>query len=210
MGNSILNHLAVNNASFKPFETTTGEIAMAVKSSQQTVSRKLIQLEKEGWIIREATPKGMAITLTRKALSILKEDYHMLKSIFEPIDKLRGKLTTGIGEGRYYMRQQEYQVQFREKLGFFPWPGTLNIQVDVEIIRKFLITKQPTIVEGFRGEDRTFGGLWCYPVTLEKNKAAIIIPMRTTHPENIVEIIAPFEIRAKFGLKDGDEVKVSK
>lgn len=210
MDNNILHYLAKNNASYKPFRTTTTAIAKDLNSSQQTVSRKLILLEKEGWIIRDATLNGLTIKLTDRAINKLKEDYTLLKSTFDTTKELTGTLTTGLGEGRYYMQQQEYQIQFREKLGFFPWHGTLNVKVEIDKLRRFLITQKPEYIEGFKSKERTFGGLWAYPTTVYGEKAAIIVPVRTAHPEDIVEIISPTETRKKHELKDGDLVVISK
>ena len=39
-------------------------------------------------------------------------------------------------------------------------------------------------------------------------KCALIVPMRTHHPPDVVEIIAEFFIKEKMRLRDGDEVKI--
>lgn len=210
MYNQILYFLAQHNASFRPFDTTTGKIAKSVGSTQQTISRRLIQLENKGLIDRRATPTGVAITLTSKAIKELKQDYILLKSVFEACENIEGTVISGLGEGRYYMGQEQYQIQFREKLGFFPWAGTLNIRVKIEALRRFLINEKPIFVEGFVTKERGFGGLWCYPITLNGTKASILIPLRSTHPEDVIEIIAPYCVREKYDVKDGHQIKVEK
>ncbi|RMF06686.1 DUF120 domain-containing protein, partial [Candidatus Woesearchaeota archaeon] len=183
--NSVLNrellyYLGAKNASFRPLNITTGKIAEETGRSQQTISRQLIELEKEGLIIRNSSPEGVSILLTKKAIQKMKEDYVLLRNIFETKKELKGKVETGLGEGKYYMSQQEYQNQFREKLGFFAWPGTLNLRVEPEEARRFLISESPVYIEGFETPERSFGGLWCYPVKLFGERAAIVIPERTT------------------------------
>jgi riboflavin kinase len=44
-------------------------------------------------------------------------------------DVLRGRVVSGLGEGQHYISRQGYLKQFREKLGFEPFPGTLNIKL---------------------------------------------------------------------------------
>jgi riboflavin kinase len=40
-------------------------------------------------------------------------------------------------------------------------------------------------------------------------KCAIIRPDRSSYPLNLVEIIAPVNLRKTLGIKDGDEVEVT-
>ena len=51
--------------------------------------------------------------------------------------KLEGEVTSGLGKGKYYMSKQVYQEEFDDKLGFRPFPGTLNLKVDEEERKKF-------------------------------------------------------------------------
>jgi riboflavin kinase len=39
-------------------------------------------------------------------------------------------------------------------------------------------------------------------------KCAIIVPEVENYPENVIEVIAPVNLREKFKLKDGDMVEV--
>ncbi|MCX8147490.1 MAG: CTP-dependent riboflavin kinase [Candidatus Woesearchaeota archaeon] len=34
------------------------------------------------------------------------------------------------------------------------------------------------------------------------------MPFRTIHDDSIIEVIAPFYLRGKLGLKDGDKIRV--
>ena len=45
---------------------------------------------------------------------------------------MKGKVRSGKGDGKYYIGMDVYQDRFREVLGYSPFPGTLNIEVDVE------------------------------------------------------------------------------
>ena len=65
----------------------------------------------------------------------------------------------------------------------------------------------PLIVTGFSHEGRTFGDVICYRMKVNGEvEAAVVIAQRTHHSENILEIIAPVNLRERLGLVDGDQV----
>ncbi len=119
---------------------------------------------------------------------------------------------TGLGEGAYYITKDHYRKQFLEKLGFDPYPGTLNLKLtsDYDIKRRTELEAYPAVeVEGFRNEDRTFGLVKCYPVMIEnKIKGALISALRSHYDVSVLEIIAPVCLRKNLNLKDGHKVKV--
>jgi len=117
-----------------------------------------------------------------------------------------------LGEGAYYIGKEKYRKQFMEKLGFDPYPGTLNLKLktDYDIKARTELEGYPAVeVEGFKNEDRTFGPVKCYPVILEnKVKGALISALRSHYDVSVVEIIAPVFLRKQLGLKDGHKMKV--
>jgi riboflavin kinase len=52
------------------------------------------------------------------------------------------------------------------------------------------------------------GSLKCFPCLINGAHGAIAIPERTHHGPEVLEIISPFNLRDRLGLKDGDCVKV--
>ena len=44
--------------------------------------------------------------------------------------EITGIVTTGLGKAAYFLGQDFYKNQFREKCGFTPFPGTLNLIVE--------------------------------------------------------------------------------
>lgn len=190
----------------KPVKLTTTELGSEVKMSQQTASRRLRELEKEGYITREAGN----IRLTKKAYEELAEEYSLLKQIFDAKLEISGTVVKGIGEGSYYMGLDGYKKQIREKLGFSPHPGTLNIKLGKEDRwkREQLLAIEPIVISGFTDRERTYGNIYAYPCRLEGKGCAMIFPLRTSHGPQIVEIICPFDIRKRLGKKDGDSIRV--
>ena len=109
---------------------------------------------------------------------------------------ITGKITSGLGKGQYYV--EKYQQFFIEHLEFIPYSGTLNLIVD----------KIPTFPE----ENKIIikpsgqGQVDCYPIKINnKYKGAIVIPHKTRHGENVIEIISPKYLREEY--HDGEEIK---
>jgi riboflavin kinase len=125
---------------------------------------------------------------------------------------LEGAVFSGFGEGAYYIKQEGYKKQFLEKLGFDPYPGTLNVRLtsDYDIKARQELESYPAIeVEGFKDEARTFGPVKCYPVLINnKAKGALILALRTHYDASVLEIIAPQYLRSQLKIKDGQKVKI--
>ena len=208
--------LAELGASRRTVKISTEYFADKMSLSQQTASRYLIQLEKKGWIKRNITPDGCLVKVTDMGQQELKQLYSNLRLIFEaaypPSVTLEGVLFSGLGEGAYYVSKEPYRKQFIEKLGFDPYPGTLNIKLttDYDIKTRSEIESYPAIeLQGFQNETRSFGAAKCYPAIINnKVKGALLTAMRTHYDSSVIEIIAPICIRTHLKLKDGQKVKV--
>jgi riboflavin kinase len=117
-----------------------------------------------------------------------------------------------LGEGAYYISKEQYRKQFIEKLGFDPFPGTLNLRLttDYDIKTRNELEAYPGIeVAGFTSEDRTFGPVKCHPIIIDnKVKGALVSAMRSHYDASVLEIIAPVPLRRHLKLRDGHKVKV--
>jgi len=69
---------------------------------------------------------------------------------------------------------------------------------------------RPSKIHGFEDEDvgRAFGGCRCYRIRINGIGAAIVQPDRSNYPADLVEIIAPVNLRESLHLLDGDEVEL--
>jgi riboflavin kinase len=68
----------------------------------------------------------------------------------------------------------------------------------------------PLVLTGFRYKGRTFGDVICYRVRInQKIEAAVVIAQRTHHSEDILEIVAPVDIRKTLELEDDDTVRLT-
>ena len=115
-------------------------------------------------------------------------------------------ITSGLGEGAYFMSMQHYKDEIRKKLGFDAYPGTLNLKVDEKELISLNNTK-PIRIEGYISGSKTFGGASCYKAKIKNINGAIIIPDLTKH-KNIIEFISQVHLRSKLNLKDNDKIKV--
>jgi riboflavin kinase, archaea type len=208
--------LAELGASSRTVKVSTEYLAEKIGASQQTASRHLITLEKMGWIKRTVTPEGCLTKITSQGVAKLKKLYSEMRLIFEsdypPSVTLEGTLFTGLGEGAYYVTKEGYRKQFMEKLGFDPYPGTLNLKLTSEYDIKSLseLETYPAVtLEGFEDESRTYGAVRCYPAVINnKVKGAAINALRSHYGQSVIEIVAPTCLRSRLKLKDGHKVKV--
>lgn len=208
--------LAEMGAHRRTAKISTEYLAQRLGLSQQTASRYLIELEHKGWIKRQVTPEGSLISISESGLKELQKMssslHALLETAYPPSITLEGVVFTGLGEGAYYISKEQYRKQFIERLGFDPFPGTLNIKLTTEYdmkTRSELETYPAVEVEGFKNEDRSFGLVKCYPAIIDnKIKGAIITALRSHYDVSVVEIIAPVSLRKHLKLKDGHKLKV--
>lgn len=208
----VLKTLALMNASKKVLKISSKELAEKIGQSLQTAARKLKELEDEGLIERQITKDGQHVVITEKGMQLLYKEYLDYKKIFEELESLKlvGKVFSGIGEGGYYVSLEGYKKQFKEKLGFEPYPGTLNVKILKEYLffRRRLDEEEGILIEGFSTPDRTFGDVKAFKCKVSEMLGAIVMPKRTHYPADVVEIIAPQKLREALKLKDGDLIEV--
>ncbi len=206
-----LKKLALLGAHKKPVELSSVEFASHIDSSPQTAARKLKCLEDEMLISRQILHDGQLITITSNGIAVLQKELNDYREIFSGNGSkkfLSGKVITGLGEGQYYISLDGYRTQFIEKLGFDPYPGTLNIKLDAPSIEARKGISTGIRISGFTSENRTFGSGSCFCIRIADVRGAVIVPERTHYPEDIIEIIAPVNLRKHLDLADGSNVEV--
>ncbi|MCK5628524.1 DUF120 domain-containing protein [Candidatus Bathyarchaeota archaeon] len=208
--------LAEMGAYKRTAKISTEYLADKIGISQQTASRYLIELERDGWIRRIITVEGCLIKITDSGTKELQKLYSNLRFIFEtpypPSITLEGTVFTGLGEGAYYLLKDHYRKQFIEKLGFDPFPGTLNLKLtgDYDLRTHIELDAYPAIeIQGFKNKDRTFGLVKCFPATVANRvRGAVVSALRSHYDISVIEIVAPVCLRKRLNLEDGKKVKV--
>ncbi|MCI4368188.1 MAG: DUF120 domain-containing protein [Thermoplasmata archaeon] len=207
----LLKLLAAAKASQGPVVVTSRDLGEKLGVSQQAADRYLLSLEAGGLITRSLAARRQKVQLSDAAMETLRQEYHGYRRLFEGPGSCRfaGAVASGLGEGRYYLSQPGYVIQFASKLGYEPYPGTLNVRVgEKEMQRVGAVRHWNGIrIDGFESGGRTFGGASCYPAKLRSALGHLIIPDRTHH-RDVVELIAPERLRDSLSLKDGDVVDV--
>ena len=213
----ILSELLLCGAKNNYIELTTKEIAQKIKRSQQLASKELLELEFLGFVKRNKKSKKYAIKVTEKGYQEVYNLFLFLKTAIESfkyVINFEGRIIAGMGEGAYYMSLNEYKKQFKEKLGYEPYPGTLNIKLTSMLYveaKKEMLKYPSVLIEGFSDQSRTFGWVKCYPAYINDSaniNSYILILERTHYDDSIMEIIAPFSIKEQFSLKNGDYIKL--
>ncbi len=121
-----------------------------------------------------------------------------MRTNFQPI-QFRGTVVKGLGEGAEYVTA--YSKALEKQLGFDVYPGTLNIKVK-ELPKEFL--RDPVLI---KPPKKGLHPVSCIRVGINFIvTGALVLPKKTKHPKNIVELIASVNLREALGLKDGDEV----
>ncbi|ABK76773.1 transcriptional regulator of a riboflavin/FAD biosynthetic operon [Cenarchaeum symbiosum A] len=182
--------------------------------SQQAASQHLRELEDEGLITRNAEGKGISVMVTDKGRHELLRVYNILHdSLHSRPDhvEITGTLVSGMNEGAYYMSREGYTGQFQERLGYVPFPGTLNVDTDrkhgPEIAR--LDGMNGTIIDGFTDGKRSYGWVKCFAGTLNGTIPCHLIRLeRTHHGSSTVELISKLDIRKETGLDDGGKITI--
>jgi riboflavin kinase, archaea type len=198
-------------------EVTTTELGKNIGRSQQAASKHLLDLEKAGYVERAKAGQKFAVRVTDKGYSEIQNLFTSLRSALESapatID-FEGRVVSGMGEGAYYMSLEGYRRQFKEKLGYEPYPGTLNVQLTDQIFMNARreLGKHPSVfLDGFSDGTRTYGWVKCYRAVINDgamDNAAVLVLERTHYDDTMLEVIAPVSIKQAAGIKNGDRVKV--
>ena len=207
----MLKLLALAGADHTPVVWTSRELGERIGVSQQAADRYLVALEKQGLLTRSLAQRRQRLLLTPLAMASLRAEYHSYHRIFEGPARVSfsGQVTSGLGEGRYYLTQPGYVVQFSERLGYTPYPGTLNVRVAPEALRRIEVVREwnGIRIDGFTASGRTFGGATCYRARINGHSSHLIVPDRS-HYKDVVEFVAPDFLREALPVKDQDTVAV--
>jgi riboflavin kinase len=120
---------------------------------------------------------------------------------------LSGTVFSGSGNGRKFMCLPWVKRQIEEKLGFSPYPGTLNLHLNKENTKKknLLEIANGIIIEPQAG--------YCpgvlFKACLGSLKCAVVVPKVPNYPSDVLEIISPVYLRKYLKLVEGSLVKAS-
>ena len=210
-----LSFLLTKGAKHNYVTITTSSLGKNIKKSQQAASKHLLELEQNLFIERIVSGRNISVKITSKGFSEMVKLSAILQKSLDSSPShviLKGTLVSGMGEGAYYMGLKGYTKQFKPKIGYIPFPGTLNVKLDQKIHQEAI--KQFEILEGikiksFSDGKRTYGWVKCFPAKLNNSiNCELIILERTHHDASIIELISKVCIRKTGKLKDGSKVSI--
>lgn len=210
-----LAELISKGARYNFVSITTSSLGKTIKKSQQAASKHLLELEEDGFIQRIMKGRKVSVKVTQKGYSELMRHFSVLKTSLSSIPsfvELKGTVISGMGEGAYYMSLKGYTKQFKTKIDYIPFPGTLNVKLHekeyVDSIEQ-LSALDGVLINGFSDEKRTYGWVKCFHATLNESVDCQLIFLERTHHDNsVIELISKHNIRQKEKLKDGDTVTI--
>lgn len=210
-----LTELLARGAKNNFISITTSSLGKNIAKSQQAASQHLLDLEQGGFIERVMNGRKISVRLTEKGYGQIADLYNLLKTSLESspsVIELQGTLVSGMGEGAYYMSLKGYTRQFKARIGYVPFPGTLNVKIgkkeQVEALRQ-LNAIPGAKIDGFSDGKRTYGWVKCFGCVVNGKVACHVIQLeRTHHDQSVIELISKVEIRKKMGLENGDKVSV--
>ena len=185
------------------------ELGDALEMSQQSASKRILELLEQKYIMRDLGARKQHIKLTEKGVEELKKEYNEYRRIFELEDHivLHGKVANGMGEGGYYICQPQYMEQFEKILGFRPFEGTFNMVIDKDDMSKLEVIKSSSgyLINGFTSEGRSFGNVIAYTAKIRTIDCAVVVPERS-HYREVIEIICQYHLRRTLSLNEGDSI----
>ncbi len=211
MIDEVLAYLVKHGAHMEPVKITTRDIAYELEMSQQTASRKILDLIRLKKIVR--TKEGIAVT--KEALDSLKEQVNMLQKAIYPERGIEftGKVEKGLGEGAKFLKLPPYKENIKKTLGFYPYAGTLNVKINREYVEKRLTIREnkekkynPLVINGFQQDGKEYGKIDCYRCKIKnihgEENGAVVFPARSAHGLHVLELIAPVNLRKELLLKE--------
>src|SRR4030066_96107 len=191
-----LTYLLSKGAKHNFVTITTNSLGKNIKKSQQAASKHLLELENNQFIERIINGRNISVKITSKGFSeMVKLSVALQKSLDSSPShvELKGTLVSGMGEGAYYMSLKGYTKQFKSKIGYIPFPGTLNVRLDKKIHQEAIKQFENLggiIIEGFSDGKRTYGWVKCFHAKINQSiNCELIILERTHHDHSIIELI---------------------
>ena len=210
-----LSYLLSKGAKYNYLTITTSSLGKNIHKSQQAASKHLLELEQNKFITRIINGRNLSVKITSKGFSEMVNLSSILQISLDSSPShiyLTGTLVSGMGEGAYYMGLKGYTKQFKSKIGYVPFPGTLNVRLDKKIhqesIKQFE-TLDGVKLNGFSDGKRTYGWLKCFSAKLNNSiNCELIILERTHHDDSVIELISKTCLRKNTTLKDDSKVSI--
>jgi riboflavin kinase len=120
--------------------------------------------------------------------------------------RVSGTVVSGKGDGSRFTELDWVKKQFVDKIGFEPFPGTLNVLLKDATNRDILeVNKERTFA--IEPPDKSYcKGVALRAMISSTVMGAIIVPQVPGYSLDLLEIVAPMNLRGRLHLKNGDAI----
>jgi len=132
-----------------------------------------------------------------------------MKSSLPSKINIKGEVFSGSGDGTKYTSLPWVKKQMEDKLGFTPHPGTLNLRLSGEHVKLRKLLHEAEGVEILPMEKGYCRGKCLRAYLMDGIACAVVLPAVPGYPEDVLEVLAPINLRERLGLKDGDSVEIT-
>ena len=128
-------------------------------------------------------------------------------------NRVTGTVCTGSGEGSTFMSLSWVQQILRERLGFVPYPATLNLRLDSEEeVSRWKDVRARNGGVRIPPPDPSFCAARCWHARVltagggREMRGAVLLPLVEDYPDDKVEFVAPERVKDSLGARDGDRL----
>jgi len=114
--------------------------------------------------------------------------------------KIRGAVLSGLGKGSYYVSLEPYRKFFEKLLGKSIFCGTLNV-----CLQDGTWSDLPLKLYN---PPNNFSPVYYVRARVFSEEVILVRPVKSRHPQNVIEIVASSNLRKKYRLKDGDVIEI--
>jgi CTP-dependent riboflavin kinase len=121
--------------------------------------------------------------------------------------KISGRVVGGAGKAAHFTQLDWVQEQCFTKLGFRPYPGTLNLEVAEKSLPVVEAMKREKGISLIPTEPGCCAAR-ALPLTIGTVSGALIVPEESVniHGKKIIEVMAPVRLKDALCIYEGDSV----
>ena len=129
------------------------------------------------------------------------------------MERMTGIIFSDLGQASSFMALDWVQDLLNERLGYHPFPATLNVRPkdldDAQVWRRVQSDHAGTPLtqasDGHCGA-KLYRVEICAGTDSEKLSGAVLLPEVSDYPQDKIEIVAPVRLKDHFNLTDGDQL----
>ena len=127
---------------------------------------------------------------------------------------IQGVIFSDLGQASKFMALNWVQESLRERLGFAPYPATLNVRPSTpqdvrlweEIQREIAALPLAPLKSGFCSADLYLVSLTRLVGSKETLRGAVLLPAVVDYPKDKIEIVTQVRVKDALSVKDGDSL----